>query len=86
MAPSIDRHPKREIPGFQVNRFFAGDDKPAVVADAVGHPHHVAATAYAALQNVAYIKFLPDLFDIHRFAFIGKNGVAGDYQQIAEAG
>ncbi len=35
----------------------------------------VAGFLNAALQNLAHIQFLPDLFDFHRFAFIGENGI-----------
>ena len=62
---------------FGPNMGGAGDiDKLGVDANTV------AGLLNAALQSIANIQLLPDLFYIHCLALIEKNGVAGDNQQI----
>src|SRR5262245_51174770 len=50
-----------------------------------GHTYSIGRLAYAALQHVADTKFLADLLDVGRLAFVGERRVPGDYEERVKA-
>ena len=46
--------------------------------------HPIAGFLNAAFQDIAYIQFLSDLFDVYGVAFVHEDAVAGDNQQFTK--
>src|SRR5215468_10913508 len=51
-----------------------------------GHTYPIGRFTHAAFQHVADAKFLADLLDDGRLAFVGERRVPGDYEERVKAG
>jgi hypothetical protein len=47
--------------------------------------HPITAPLHASFEHVAYVEFASDLFEIRRFAFVGKGGAAADSESAGKA-